>query len=140
MSNNSTIKSNLIQIALICTSSKFSLIPSLSRGQLVSLIFFGARAKLSFKIQNLFRAKPSQARIFDSVSEPSQPSPAQAFWLEPARFTLIQRTWFSVHCTWYIIKCTLHNAHCTAYIVQRKAYSVHYSCTCTVEPRGLSAH
>ena len=48
--------------------------------------FLQARTELSSEIQNLCEPVPSQAQIF--TLSPSQASPAQAFWFEPAWYTI----------------------------------------------------
>ena len=84
-----TVKSNLIQMGLIGSSSKCSLPPSPSRAQLVNLNF----SELSSEIQNYFEPEPSQARILTLSPSRAEPAQLELFGssqleLEPARYTL----------------------------------------------------
>ena len=84
MVNNLTVKSNLIQIGLICSSSKCLLPPSPSQAQLVNLYFSKPKPRSAWKLK-LFQALAEPGSDFYLVSKPSQASTAWAFWLKPAQ-------------------------------------------------------
>ena len=79
--------SYLIQIGIIGSSSKLSLLPSPSWAQLVSLNIFRAQAEHSSEIQNLFEPEPSQAPILTMPAQLKLFGSSQ-LKLKPAWYTL----------------------------------------------------